>query len=203
MPAGCAPSTLSPTSPAAATPGCAVPNATSSDAPPALSPSDAVIWTTLLTPVTRPASRGAHNSPRPFPTFRQTIRVQQPPRRRKTRYANVLPVLPQQVKQGQLMLRPLLPGPVNYFGPGTESSQRRSHRSRADCLQFSTPPAGSSPQPVHFQRPVRRQLADGTLDAARPVPGAGIAQSLRGQADGGGAAFWKTAGGAFRRPAVS
>ena len=180
----------------------------------------------FLTPVTRRPSRRPHNPPRPFPTFRYTPRVQQPPRRRKSRCPNVPTVLPQQVKRAQLMrhfpaihqlnprrngpipiadqmlrtLRPLLPGPVNHFGPGTESPQRRSRSSIADCLQFSTPPAGSRPQTVQFQRSVRRQLrrgqrclpqpfANGTLDAAYPVSGAGVTQSRRGQADGGATVF--------------
>ena len=93
------------------------------------------------------------------------------------------------------MPRPLLPGQVNHFGPGTESPQRRPRSGSADCLQFGTPPAGSRPQAIHFQRSVRRQLrrrqrrllqplADRTLDAAHPVSGAGVAQSLRGQTDG-------------------
>ena len=175
----------------------------------------------FLAPVTRRTSRSPHNPPRPFPTLRQTSRVQQPPRRRKTRRPNVPPVLPQQVKRAQLMrrlpaihqlnprrdgpvpiadqmlrmLRPLLPGPVNHFGPGTKSPQRRSRSGSADYLQFSTPATGSRPQPIHFQRPVRRQLrrgqrrllqplTDRTLDAAHPISGAGVAQSLRGQTDG-------------------
>ena len=93
------------------------------------------------------------------------------------------------------MLRPLLPGPVNHLGPRAKSPQGRSRGSVADYLQFSTPATGSRPQAIHFQRSVRRQLrrgqrrllqplADRTLDAAHPVPGAGVAQSLRGQADG-------------------
>ena len=45
--AGCVPSTPSPTAPAAATPDCASPIATSSDAPPAPSSNGAVLWTTL------------------------------------------------------------------------------------------------------------------------------------------------------------
>ena len=137
------------------------------------------------TPVTRRPSRQAHNPPRSFPTFRQTARIQQPPRRRKSRRPNVPPVLPQQVKRAQLMrrlhaihqlnprrdgpiaiadqrrwmLRPQLPGPVNYFGPGTESPQRRP-RSSADCLQFGAPGGfASTARPVPASRP-----------AATPVP---------------------------------
>ena len=116
----------------------------------------------FLTPVTRRASRRPHNPPRPLPTFRQTARIQQPPCRRKTRRPNVPPVFPQQVERAQLMrripavhqlnsrcngpisiadqmlraLRPLLPGPVNHFGPGTKSAQRRSRSSVADYLQL-------------------------------------------------------------------
>ena len=59
----------------------------------------------FLAPVTRRPSRRPHNPPRPFPTLRQTSRVQQPPRRRKSRHPNVPPVLPQQVKRAQLMRR--------------------------------------------------------------------------------------------------
>ena len=109
-------------------------------------------------------------------------------------------------------LRALLPSPVNHFDPGTKRPQRR-FRSIADHLQFSTPSAGSRPQPVQIQRSVRRQfrrrqrrlphpLAD-RIDAAYPVPGAGVTQSLRGQTDGGITVFWKTTGGAFPRPAAS
>ena len=79
-------------------------------------------------------------------------------------------------------------------GPGTKSPQR-CPRSSADCLQFSTSATGSRPQAIQFQRSVRRQLrrrqrrlpqplANRTLDAAHPVSGAGVAQSLRGQTDG-------------------
>ena len=175
----------------------------------------------FLTPVTRCPSRCQHNPPRPFPTFRQTARIQQPPRRRKTRCPNVPAVLPQQVKRAQLMcrlpaihqlnprrdgpvpiadqmlrmLRPQLPSPVNHLRPGPERPQRRSRSGIADYLQFGTPAAGSRPQTVQFQRSVRRQLrrrqrrlpqplTDRTLDAAHPVPGVGVAQSLRGQTDG-------------------
>ena len=184
-PAGCAPSTPSPAAHAAATPDCAALIATSSDVP-----------------------------PRPFPTFRQTACLQQPPRRRITRCPNVPPALPQQVKRAQLgrripaidqlnprrngpiavadqmlrMLRPQLPGPVNHFGPGTKSTQRRSRSGIADYLQFSTSATGSHTQTVHFQRSARRQLrhgqrrlpqplADGTLDSAHPVSGVSVAQS--------------------------
>ena len=194
----------------------------------------------FLAPATRRPIRRPHNPPRPLPTFRQTARVQQPPRRRKTRCPNVPPVLPQQVKQGQLMrrfpainqlnprcyglvlisdrmrrmMRAQLPSPVIHLGPRPKSPQCRSRSSGADCLQFRAPPAGSRPQTVRFQRSVRRQLrrrqrrlpqplADRTLDAARPVSGAGVAQSLRRQADGGVTVFWKTAGRAFPRPAAS
>ena len=176
----------------------------------------------FLTPVTRCPSRRPHNPPRPFPTFRHTARIQQPPRRRKSRRPNVPAVLPQQVKRAQLMrrlpaidqlnprrdgpipiadrmlrmLRLLLTGPVNHFGPGTKSAQRRSRSGSADYLQFGTLATGSRPQTVQFQHPVRRQLrrrqrrlpqplADRTLDATHPVTGAGVTQSLRGQADGG------------------
>ena len=59
----------------------------------------------FLTLVTPHACRRAHNPPRPFPTLHQTARIQQPPRRRKSRRPNAPPVLPQQVKQGQLMRR--------------------------------------------------------------------------------------------------
>ena len=59
----------------------------------------------FLAPVTRRPSRGPHNPPRPFPTLRQTSRIQQPPRRRKSRHPNVTPILPQQVKRAQLMRR--------------------------------------------------------------------------------------------------
>ena len=198
----------------------------------------------FLTPVTRRPSRRPHNPPCPLPTFRHTARIQQPPRRRKSRRPNVPAVLPQQVKRAQLMrrlpainqlnprrdgpvpiadqmlrmLRPQLPGPVNHFRPGTKSAQCRSRSSGADCLQFSTPPAGSCPQTVQFQRSVRRQLrrrqrrlprplANGALDATHPVPGAGVTQSLRGQADGGITVFlenrwWRIPGPAAscRRP---
>ena len=93
------------------------------------------------------------------------------------------------------MMRPQLLGPVNHLGPGTKSPQRRSRSGVADYLQFGTPATGSRPQAIHFQRPVRRQLrrgqrrlpqllADRTLDAAHPVTGAGVTQSLLGQADG-------------------
>ena len=194
----------------------------------------------FLAPVTRRPGRRPHNSPRPFPTFRQTACLQQPPRRRKPRDPNVPPVLPQQVERAQLMrripaidqlnprrdgpvpiadqmlrmLRPLLPGPVNHFGPGPESPQGRSGSSIADYPQFGSPATGSRPQPVQFQRSVRRQFRHGqtlfpqppanrTLDAAHPVTGAGIAQSLRSQTEGGITVFWKTAGGALPRPAAS
>ena len=115
----------------------------------------------FLTPVTRRPIRQAHNPPRPFPTFRQTSRIQQPPRHRKPRYPDVPPALPQQVKQGQLMrrlpavhqlnprrygpiaiadrmlwtLRPQLLGPVNHLRPRTKSPQRRPRNSTADYLQ--------------------------------------------------------------------
>ena len=175
----------------------------------------------FITPVTRRPSRRAHNPPRPFPTFRQTACPQQPPRRRKSRYPNVSPILPQQVERAQLMrrlpaidqlnprrdgpipiadqmlrtLRPLLPSQVNHFGPGSKRPQRHPRSSIADYLQFGSAATGSRPQAVQFQRSSRRQLrhgqrrlpqpfADRTLDATHPVPGAGVTQSLRGQADG-------------------
>ena len=106
----------------------------------------------------RRPSRRPHNPPRLFPTFRQTIRIQ-PPRRRKPHCPNVPPMLPQRVKHAQLaprfpainqlnprrygpiaitdqMLRTLraqLPGPVNHFGPRPKSPQRRP-RSITDYL---------------------------------------------------------------------
>ena len=109
----------------------------------------------------------------------KTARIQQPTRRRKTRYPNVPPALPQQVKRAQLMrrfpainqlnsrrdgpvaiadqmlrmLRALLPSPVNHFGPGTKSPQRRPRSSSADYLQFGTPATGSRPQPVSSSVP--------------------------------------------------
>ena len=104
-PAGCVPSTPSPASPAAATPDCAAPSATSSDAPPARRQMAQPFGQRFLAPVTRHPIRQAHNPPRPFPTFRQTARVQQPPRRRKPRYPNVPPILPQQVKHALLARR--------------------------------------------------------------------------------------------------
>ena len=175
----------------------------------------------FLAPVTRYPIRRPHNPPRPCPTFRQTARIQQPPRRRKPRRPNVPPILSQQVKRAQLMrrfpaidqlnarrdgpvpiadqmlrmLHPLLPGQVNHLGPRAKSPQGRSRSSVADYLQFSTSATGSRPQTIQFQRSVRRQLRHGqrrlpqplanrTFDAAHPVAGAGVAQSLRGQADG-------------------
>ena len=90
--------------------------------------------------------------------------------------------------------------PVNHFGLGPESPQGRPYSSSADYLQFSTSATGSRPQTVQFQHPVRRQLrrgqrrlpqplADRTLDAAHPIPGAGVAQSLRGQTGGNDTVF--------------
>ena len=185
-----------------------------------------VIGQRFLAPATRRPIRRPHNPPRPFHTFRQTSRVQQPPRRRKTRHPNVPPILPQQLKQGQLMrrfpainqlnpccyglvpisdrmrrtLRAQLPSPVIHLGPGTKSPQRHPRSSVADCLQFGSPATGSRPQTVQFRRSVQRQLrrrqrhlpqplADGTLDAAHPVSGAGVTQSLRHQADSGVTVF--------------
>ena len=86
--------------------------------------------------------------------------MQQPPRRRKSRYPNVPAVLPQQVKRAQLMrclptinqlnprrdgpisiadqmlrtLRTQLPGLVNHFGPGTKSPQGHPRSSVAHPL---------------------------------------------------------------------
>ena len=130
------------------------------------------------TSVTRRPGRRPHNPPRPFPTFRQTSRVQRPPRRRKPHAPNVPPALPQQVKQGQLMRRipavhqfnprrddpiPIAakcagccaPCPVNHFRPGPESPQRRSRSGVADYLQCQYAPGrfASTARPVPASRP--------------------------------------------------
>ena len=191
-PAGCVPSTPSPTILAAATPDCAAPNATSSDALPAPSPN---------APTPSPVPSRASMTPRhPSPAILRRIALRfghtpriQPPLGRKSRDPNVPPVLPQQVKQGQLMrrlsvidqlnprrygpipvadqmrqsLRPLLPGPVNHLSPGTKSPQHRP-RSIADYLQFGTPATGLRPQAIQFQRPVRRQLRRGQRRPTQP-----------------------------------
>ena len=64
-------------------------------------------------------------------------------------------------------LCPQLPRPVNHLRPGTKSPQRRPRSSIADYLQFSTPPAGSRPQPVQFQCSARRQLWRGRSSVRR------------------------------------
>ena len=133
----------------------------------------------FLTPVTCRPDRRPHNPPGPLLTFRQTARVQQPPRRRKPRRPNVPPALPQQVKHAQLaprfpainqlnprrdgpipvadqmlrMLRSQLPGPVNHLGPRTKSPRGRPPSSIANYLQFGSPPAGSRSQTAQFSVP--------------------------------------------------
>ena len=162
----------------------------------------------FLALVTRRPIQRAHNPTRPFPTFRQTACLpptaaappQNPPSQcsadtpaaYEIRTADAaLPAIDQLnprcygpvpiSDRMRRMMRAQLPSPVIHFGPRPKSPQYRSRSSSADCLQFSTPPAGSRPQTVRFQRSVRRQLrcrqrrlpqpfADRTLDADYPVP---------------------------------
>ena len=174
----------------------------------------------LLAPVTRRPSCRLHNPPRPFPTFHQTARIQQQPRRRITRRPNVPPALPQQVKQGQLMrylppqtssipaamapsqsltrcagccapncqARPITPDQEpkapNAIPPAARITFNsvRPLRVRVHKPSSSSVPSGGNRGAVKDTFP--QPLADRTLDAAHPVPGAGVAQSLRGQTDG-------------------
>ena len=193
----------------------------------------------FLTPVTRRPVCRPHNPPCPFLTFRHTHRIQQPPRRRKSRHPNVPPVLPQQVKSAQLMrslpaihqLNPaaMAPSPslTKCCGCCAPCCQARSITSDQEPKAPRAVPAAAlritfnsvRPRRVRVHRPSISSArpaataarpkapspspADRTLDAAHPVAGAGVAQSLRGQADGDVTVFWKTAGGAFPGPAAS
>ena len=169
-PAGCAPSIPSPASTAAATPDCAAPIATSSDAPPVPSSNDAVLRTAL--------SHTSNAPPQPSP-------------RRKPHRPNVPPILLQQVKHAQLMprfpaihqlnlsrygpitvsdqmrrmLRPQLPGPVNHFGPRTKAP--KAIPTAAARITFNS----VRPRRVRIHRPSSSSVPYGGNS------GAGVAQA--------------------------
>ena len=131
----------------------------------------------FLAPVTRHPIRRPHNPPRPFPTLRQTSRVQQPPRRRKSRHTNVPPVLPQQVKRAQLMrrlpaidqLNPRRDGPV----PIADQMLRDAARPTARPGQSLRPRNRKPPTPFpqrHRGSPSIRYAPGGFASTGRPVP---------------------------------
>ena len=136
-----------------------------------------VIGPRFLAPATRRPIRRPHNPPRPYPTLRQTARVQQPPRRRKPRRPNVPPVLPQQVKQGQLMrrfpaidqLNPRRDGPV----PVADQMRRTLRPPAARPGQSLRPRNQKTPTPSpqqHCGLPSIQYARYGFASANRPVP---------------------------------
>ena len=113
----------------------------------------------FLAPVTCRPNRRPHNSPRPFPTFRQTARAQQPPRRRKSPDPNVPTVLPQQVKHAQLMRR--LPA-IHQLNP-----RRDGHPHRRPDAPGAAPPTA---RPGQSLRSRNRNLPTPSLQQHRGLP---------------------------------
>ena len=89
--------------------------------------------------------------------FRQTARIQQPPRRRKSRRPNVLPILPQQVKHAQLMLRSQLPSPVNRFGPAAQEPKALNAVPAAARIAFNS----VRPRRVRVHKPSSSRVPPG------------------------------------------